>query len=92
KIHDVHISGIKATGCKASAGFIVGLPESPITGLTIEDCEISTDETSAASPMDSDMFFGLPEVRVKSFRVRNTPDAKFENVRISGPKEAFIYE
>ena len=92
KIHDVHISGITATGCKASAGFIVGLPESPITGLTIADCRISTDETSTESPMDSDMFFGLPEVSVKSFRVRNTPDAKFENVTISGPKEAFIYE
>jgi hypothetical protein len=42
--------------------------------------------------MDSDMFFGLPEVTVKSFRVRNTPDAKFENVKINGPKETFIYE
>lgn len=92
RIHDVTISGIKAIGCKASAGFIVGLPESPITGLSIKDCELSTDETSTESPMDSDMFFGLPEVTVKSFRVRNTPDAKFENVRITGPKEAFIYE
>ena len=91
RIHDVTISGIKASGCKASAGFIVGLPESPITGLSITDCQLSTDETSSESPMDSDMFFGLPEVSVKSFRVRNTPDAKFENVTITGPKEAFIY-
>ncbi|MCR5724082.1 MAG: glycoside hydrolase family 28 protein [Treponema sp.] len=91
RIHDITISGIKATGCKASAGFIVGLPESPITGLRISDCVLSTDESSTESPMDSDMFFGLPEVTVKSFRVRNTPDAKFENVTITGPKETFIY-
>jgi len=92
RIYNVHIEGVKATGCRASAGFIVGLPESPIEGLTIKNCDISTDETSDASPMDSDMFFGLPEVTVKSFRVRNTPDAKFENVKITGPKETFIYE
>ena len=92
KIHEVKISGIKAKGCKASAGFIVGLPESPITGLEISDCDISTDESSDRSPQESDMFYGLPEVSVKSFRVRNTPDAKFSNVNISGPKETFIYE
>ncbi len=92
RIHDVKISGIKATNCKASAGFIVGLPEMPIDNLEIKDCYFSTDESSTESPMDSDMFYGLPEVTVKSFRVRNAPGAKFENVTIEGPKEAFIYE
>ena len=42
--------------------------------------------------MESDIFYGLPEVSVKSFRVRNAPGAKFENVTIEGPKETFIYE
>lgn len=89
-IHDVYIEGVKATGCKASAGLIVGLPERPITNLTIKNCEFSTDETSDASPMDSDMFYGLPEVTVKSFRVRNAPGAVFENCKIEGPKDVFI--
>lgn len=92
RIHGIKISGIKAKNCKASAGFIVGLPESPIDDLEISDCEFSTDESSTESPMDSDMFYGLPEVKVKSFRVRNAPGAKFTNVKIEGPKEAFIYE
>ena len=64
----------------------------PIENLEIRDCHFTTDETSDASPMDSDMFYGLPEVTVKSFRVRNAPGAKFENVTIEGPKEVFIYE
>ncbi len=92
RIHEVTISGIKATGCKASAGLIVGLPESPITDLSISDCVFSTDEKSPASPMESDMFYGLPEVNVKSFRVLNAPGAKFSNVKIDGPKEVFIYQ
>ncbi len=92
RIHDVKIIGCKGTGCKASAGFIVGLPERPIDNLEIRDCYFTTDEASDRSPMESDMFYGLPEVTVKSFRVRNAPGAKFENVKIEGPAETFIYE
>jgi len=92
RIHNVKIIGCKGTGCKASAGFIVGLPEMPIDNLEIRDCYFTTDESSDRSPQESDMFYGLPEVSVKSFRVRNAPGAKFENVKIEGPKETFIYE
>ncbi|WP_294428294.1 glycoside hydrolase family 28 protein [uncultured Treponema sp.] len=92
RIHDVKILGCSGKNCKASAGFIVGLPEMPIENLEIRDCNFTTDETSERSPMESDMFYGLPEVSVKSFRVRNAPGAKFENVVIEGPKETFIYE
>jgi polygalacturonase len=91
-IHAVKISGVHATGCKASAGFIAGLPESPIENLRISDCVFSTDENSSASPMDSDMFYGLPDVDVKSFRILNAPGAEFSNVKIDGPKEVFIYK
>ncbi len=92
RIHDVKISGIKATSCRASAGFIAGLPEMPIDNLEISDCYFSTDESSAESPMNSDMFYGLPVVTEKSFRILNAPGAKFNNVKIEGPKEAFIYK
>lgn len=90
RIHDVKIIGCTAKGCKASAGFIAGLPEMPIDNLIIKDCDFSTDETSGCSPMDSDMFYGLPEITEKSFRVLNAPGAKFENVVISGPEKPFI--
>ncbi len=92
RIHNVKIIGCKGKNCKASAGFIVGLPEMPIDNLEIKDCYFTTDENSDRSPMESDMFYGLPEVTEKSFRVRNAPGAKFENVKIEGPKETFIYE
>ena len=91
RIHNVKIIGCKGTNCKASAGFIAGLPEMPIDNLEIRDCYFTTDEKSDRSPMESDMFYGLPEVTEKSFRVINAPGAKFENVKIEGPKETFIY-
>ena len=91
RIHNVKIIGCKGKGCKASAGFIAGLPEMPIDNLEISDCYFTTDESSDRSPMESDMFYGLPEVTEKSFRVINAPGAKFHNVKIEGPKETFIY-
>jgi polygalacturonase len=38
--HDIHISNLKATGAK-DAGVIVGLPESPITTITLNHVQIS---------------------------------------------------
>jgi polygalacturonase len=40
RFHDIHISNLKATGAK-DAGTIVGLPESPITTVTLDHVKIS---------------------------------------------------
>lgn len=90
-LRDVSITGVKARNCRASAGLIAALPEVPVENLIIKDCEFSTDESSEESPMRSDMFFGLPEVSVKSFRIINAKNAVFENIKITGPEEPFIY-
>jgi polygalacturonase len=90
-IKNITISRIRASGCRASAGFIAGLPESPIENLTIRSCEFFTDETSPASPEESDMFLGLPPVQGKSFRVLNVKEPEFSDITITGPQEAFIY-
>ncbi|WP_443738382.1 glycoside hydrolase family 28 protein [Treponema sp.] len=90
-LKDVSIIGVKAQNCRASAGLIACLPEVPVENLLIQDCEFSTDEKNEASPMQSDMFFGLPEITEKSFRILNAPDAVFKNVKVSGPKEPFIF-
>ncbi len=92
RVHDVSISGIKAKDCKASAGLIIGLPECPIENLEIKNSSFSTDENSTISPQESDMFFGIPPVDVKSFRIKYAKDPKFSNCKISGPKDVFIYE
>jgi polygalacturonase len=90
-IKNITISQIRASGCRASAGFIAGLPEAPIENLSISGCEFSTDESSPASPDESDMFMGLPLVQEKSFRILNVKDPVFSDVTVQGPAEAFIY-
>jgi polygalacturonase len=90
-IKNISVTGIRATGCRASAGFVAGLPESPVENLSITDSEFHTDETSPVSPGESDMFLGLPEVTEKSFRIFNARELVFSGVTVRGPKEPFVY-
>jgi polygalacturonase len=90
-IKNISVSDITATGCRASAGFIAGLPESPVERISLERCLFSVDGQSGVSPQESDMFLGLPPVEEKSIRLLNIKDAEFKEVQVTGPAETFIY-
>jgi polygalacturonase len=90
QVKNVLISDIRASGCRASAGFIAGLPEAPVENLRICRSVFSTDEGSPVSPDKSDMFLGIPPVKEKSFRLINVSDPEFQEVTVNGPAEAFI--
>ena len=90
-IKNIVVSGVRAGGCRASAGFIAGLPESPVENLRVRDCEFSTDEASGISPDESDMFLGIPSVTEKSFRLLNVKDPDLQNLKVLGPEKAFLY-
>lgn len=90
-VRNIHISGIRATGCRASAGFIAGLPELPIENLAIEDSVFSTNENSGINADESEMYLGIPVVGVKSFRMLNVRSPRFRDVQVNGPAEPFIY-
>lgn len=89
-IKNIVISGIKATGCKASAGFIAGLPEAPVENILIDNCDFEVDMTSGVNPDVSDMYAGIPECKEKSFRLINVKNIEFNNSKVIGPVEEFI--
>lgn len=43
RFHDIHITNLKATGAK-QAGIIVGLPESPITSISLDNVRIAAEK------------------------------------------------
>lgn len=90
-VRNIYVSDIHASGCRASAGFIAGLPESPVENISIQRCTFSTDEHSGISPDESDMFMGLPQVTEKSIRLINVKKSKFSEINVHGPAQAFIY-
>lgn len=90
-IRRILVSGIRATMCRASAGFVAGLPESPVADLVVENCAFSTDESSDASADESDMYYGIPPVSGKGFRILNATAPVLRDVTVTGPAEPFIY-
>jgi hypothetical protein len=66
RVSTIHITNVKAEKCRASAGFIAALPESKLTGLVIqEQFTFTTDESDPSEPSLSEMYAGIPDVKVK---------------------------
>ena len=91
-IKNIIITNIRASGCRASAGFIAGLPESPVENLYLRNCDFSTDEQSGVSPDESEMFLGIPQTAEKSIRLLNIKNIECREINVHGPANAFIYE
>jgi len=90
RIHGISVSGIRAKGCRASAGCIVGLLKHSIEDFVLDDCIFVTGEARSATPEESDMFLALPPVTGKGIRIRNVLDPVFSDVTVTGPAEPFV--
>lgn len=90
-VRNLTIEDCHATGSRASNGFIVGLPEMPVTGLVIKDCSFSLAENPSSPIEDSEMYEGLPETDNRAVRLRNV-DAEIKNVSFTGTEDAFFIE
>ena len=90
-IKNISIEDIRAFGCRASAGFIAGLPESPVENIKLQRCDFSTNEQSGVSPDEAEMFLGLPRLTEKSIRMLNVINAQLNDIQVYGPAEPFIY-
>jgi len=90
-IRNISITDLHASGCRASAGFIAGLPESPVENISLRRLKITTDEKSGVSPDEAEMFLGLPQASSKSIRMLNILNIELNDIHIDGPKDSFIY-
>ncbi len=93
-IRDIEIAGLEARGCRSSAGFIAGLPEAPIEGLTMEGCHIELARQDMAPVAESEMFEGIPDTGARGIRIRHA-SCEFRDVTVTGldaGAEAFIFE
>ncbi len=90
-IRNVRIADVTATGCRASAGFIAGLPESPVLNLSVERCRFAVDESSAEDTENADMYLGLKRAAGRGFRVLNAVEPRFDGVTVEGAGEPFLF-
>ena len=84
KIRRVTVRNLHATGSRASAGFFVGLPESPITDLHLVGCHIDTRTHEPVPTEDSEMYDGLPLAAGRGMRFRHCSGVRLEDVHVEG--------
>ena len=90
-ISAITIRNCTAAGSRSSAGFIVGLPEEPITDLHIENCSFGVADKDLAPIGDSEMTQGLPEVTERGIRLRNV-QLKIEKLEVQGVGKPLVRE
>jgi hypothetical protein len=90
-VFDILVKDCQAVDCLSSAGFIVGLPESPVTGLVIEDCSFSLGSMNLQPVQESEMYLGLPLSQGRGMRLRNV-HLVFKNVSVNGVMKPFEIE
>jgi len=91
RMRNILVDNLVATGCKASAGFIVGLPESPIANLSLERCIITMADENLVSPSKSEMYQGIGETSARGVRIRHA-EVKMKGVRIENAPGGGIIE
>ncbi len=82
-IFDVRISDVTATDATACAGFAYGLPEMPVTRLSMSDITVTMKPGKPDKPA---MMDDLPDMEARGFFLRNVQDVTFERVRVVNAK------
>ncbi|MPL70772.1 hypothetical protein SDC9_16533 [bioreactor metagenome] len=80
-MRNILVSNLTAMRCRASAGFIVGLPESKIRNLVLENCVISLAGDGLVPVDRSEMYQGLGETGHRGLRMKNV-ECRLDAVRI----------
>ncbi len=92
KIRNIGVSNLVAAECLASAGFIVGLPESKIENLSMENCAISVAAGNLVSVGRSEMYQGLSETDYRGLRLKNV-ECSMNGLKVENcPGEGFRAE
>ncbi|MFA6682626.1 MAG: glycosyl hydrolase family 28 protein, partial [Sphaerochaeta sp.] len=90
-LSDITLRNCTATGSRSSVGFIVGLPEQPITGLRIENCTFDVAKKGLVPVEDSEMTQGLPDVPERGMRLRNV-HIGVHNLKVTGVCQPLVIE
>jgi polygalacturonase len=80
-MRNILVSNLVASNCRASAGFVVGLPESKIRNLVLENCVISIAGESLVPVERSEMYQGLGATDYRGLRLKNV-ECRLDAVRI----------
>ena len=81
-LRDVSITGVRARGCSACAGFFYGLAEMPVEGVTFTDVVVEMDPDG--TPDYPAMMDDCPKMQGAGFYLRNARGVRLSGVKVLG--------
>lgn len=82
RVMNIRFERVEATGVQHAAGYVLGLPERPITGLVLRDVRVAyAADVEAAPPA---MACGVPSLARAGFVFINVDDPVTENISADG--------
>ena len=88
RIGAVRFEQVKATGCQACAGYVLGLPEKPVEELTLKDCEFDFDPD--AEPFVPVMAEQVDACSRRGLILKNVEKVVLDHVRYAGIQGEWI--
>ena len=92
EVYGVHIDSCHAEGCLSSAGMIVGLPERPVSDVSIRDSHFAVASENCRDISESDMYRGIPTPESRGFRIRYANGVRLEGFDVDCEGEKIILE
>ncbi len=83
-IGGVSISNVRAVGCSACAGFLYGLPESPITGVSFRD--VTVEMGGGGEPEAPAMMDNCPRMKEAGLFLRNVRGLDVSGLAVTGAR------
>jgi polygalacturonase len=81
---NIHFSNCTARNVRSAAGFVHGLPEMPVTGVTFDNIRIEMTDDPNNVGGQAAMAKWLKDTKEAGFMCYNVEDLTFRNVRIEG--------
>lgn len=81
-IHNINISNIRAKNVTASAGYIYGIPEQPVEGLTLSNYSVDMIDTDGALKDKPIMAFHVRKTRGEGIFCANIKNSVFRDISV----------
>ena len=86
-LRDVSITGVRARGCTACAGFFYGLAEMPVEGVSLQDVVVEMTDGPSGYPA---MMDSCPSMQRNGFFLRNAVNVDIRGVKVLGVKGEWL--
>lgn len=90
-LRNIYVSNLIAENCRASAGFVAGLPESKIENLRLENCVMKISDRNLEPTDRSEMYQGIAGTSHRGLRMRHV-ECTMDNVKIENCDHPGILE